>query len=167
MGVAFDRLLEDFEGPFEKITALARVPTGTVEGAPRAAGFLLDHRTNDAAIAVNRLLKEGENVFWLREPFEAAAKTYPPGTIYIPAQSFIAGKLESLSASVGLRFVGIEKPPQGKILRLKPIRIGLWDQYGGSMASGWARWLYTAACGYTAQGEPTAPQELRRVSVEG
>jgi len=24
---------------------------------------------------------------------------------------------------------------------LKPVRIGLWDQYGGSMPSGWTRWL--------------------------
>ena len=25
---------------------------------------------------------------------------------------------------------------------LKPVRIGLWDQYGGSMPSGWTRWLF-------------------------
>ena len=24
---------------------------------------------------------------------------------------------------------------------LKPVRIGLWDRYGGSMPSGWTRWL--------------------------
>jgi hypothetical protein len=27
-------------------------------------------------------------------------------------------------------------------LKLKPVRIGLWDQYGGSMPSGWTRWLF-------------------------
>src|SRR2546428_6671272 len=27
-------------------------------------------------------------------------------------------------------------------MRLKPVRIGLWDQYGGSMPSGWTRWLF-------------------------
>jgi hypothetical protein len=25
---------------------------------------------------------------------------------------------------------------------LRPVRIGLWDQYGGSMPSGWTRWLF-------------------------
>jgi hypothetical protein len=25
---------------------------------------------------------------------------------------------------------------------LKPVRIGLWDQYGGSMTSGWLRWIF-------------------------
>ena len=27
-------------------------------------------------------------------------------------------------------------------MRLKPVRIGLWDQYGGSMPSGWTRWIF-------------------------
>ncbi|HWF86148.1 MAG TPA: hypothetical protein VG222_14920, partial [Vicinamibacterales bacterium] len=26
-------------------------------------------------------------------------------------------------------------------MKLKPVRIGLWDQYGGSMPSGWTRWM--------------------------
>jgi hypothetical protein len=31
--------------------------------------------------------------------------------------------------------------PKGEAFALKPLRIGLWDSYGGSMASGWIRWL--------------------------
>ena len=31
--------------------------------------------------------------------------------------------------------------PTGEMVKLKPVRIGLWDQYGGSMPSGWTRWL--------------------------
>jgi hypothetical protein len=27
-------------------------------------------------------------------------------------------------------------------MKLKPVRIGLWDQYGGSMPSGWTRWIF-------------------------
>ena len=27
-------------------------------------------------------------------------------------------------------------------MKLKPVRIGLWDQYGGSMPSGWTRWVF-------------------------
>ena len=27
-------------------------------------------------------------------------------------------------------------------MKLKPVRIGLWDQYGGSMPSGWIRWMF-------------------------
>jgi hypothetical protein len=32
---------------------------------------------------------------------------------------------------------------------------------------GWARLLFTAACGYTARGEPAPPGPLRTVSVKG
>ncbi len=32
---------------------------------------------------------------------------------------------------------------------------------------GWGRLLFSAACGYTARGEPASPGPLRRVSVEG
>ena len=31
--------------------------------------------------------------------------------------------------------------PPGELMKLKPVRIGLWDTYGGSMPSGWTRWL--------------------------
>jgi hypothetical protein len=31
--------------------------------------------------------------------------------------------------------------PAVEMLKLRPVRIGLWDQYGGSMPSGWVRWL--------------------------
>jgi hypothetical protein len=65
MGVMFDRVLEGFEGPFEKINGLVRPPAGKVNGVTNAAGFLLSHQVNDSIIAVNRLLASGEEVYWL------------------------------------------------------------------------------------------------------
>ena len=32
--------------------------------------------------------------------------------------------------------------PEVDALHLKDVRIGLWDQYGGSMPSGWVRWIF-------------------------
>src|SRR5437667_4653553 len=66
MGVAFDRILEGFDGPFEKIPDLAPVPKGTVAAAPAAGGYLLSHQVNDAFVAVNRLLKANEEVSWMK-----------------------------------------------------------------------------------------------------
>ena len=54
---------------------------------------------------------------------------------------------------------------EGLRKEVRPLRALLENAAG--LYSGWARWLYTAACGYTARGEPTAPQELRGVWVEG
>src|SRR6185369_15319187 len=31
---------------------------------------------------------------------------------------------------------------QGRALQLRPVRIGLWDRYGGSSPSGWMRWMF-------------------------
>ena len=36
----------------------------------------------------------------------------------------------------------VAKAPGGDALKLRPIRIGLYDQYGGLMPSGWTRWLF-------------------------
>jgi hypothetical protein len=36
----------------------------------------------------------------------------------------------------------VAQAPAGDALKLKPIRIGLCDQYGGSITSGWTRWLF-------------------------
>jgi hypothetical protein len=141
MGVEFDRIFKGVEGPFEKIEDLAQPPAGRVTQSKNAVGFLLDHRVNDAFIAINRLLRRKQDVYWLKKAFQVDEKTYPAGTIYIPAKSATLRRLENMAKEIGLNFEGIDSKPSGEAFRLRPLRIGLWDQYGGSMPSGWVRWL--------------------------
>ncbi len=141
MGVEFDRIFESVEGPFEKIEDLVQPPAGRVRQSKNAVGFLLDHRVNDAFIAINRLLRRKQDVYWLKEAFQVDEKTYPAGTIYIPAKSATLRRLENMAKEIGLNFEGINSKPSGEAFLLRPLRIGLWDQYGGSMPSGWVRWL--------------------------
>ena len=141
MGVEFDRIFESLEGPFQKIEELAQPPAGKVTHGQNAVGYLLDHRVNDAFIAINRLLLRKEEVYWLKEAFQVEEKTYPAGTIYIPANSSTLGRLEDMAKEIGLNFEGIDSKPSGEAFRLQPLQVGLWDQYGGSMPSGWVRWL--------------------------
>jgi len=61
MGVCFDRILEGFDGPFEKIADMAQTPQGSLTNPASSSGFLLDHRVNDAFIATNRLLQNGRS----------------------------------------------------------------------------------------------------------
>src|SRR5207248_11402414 len=56
MGVQFDRILDAFAGPFEKVSGLQKPPPGKVLGAAHPAGYLISHEVNDAFIVVNRLL---------------------------------------------------------------------------------------------------------------
>jgi hypothetical protein len=145
MGVEFHRVLEGFEGPFERIEGFASPSEGLVavaEAEPNdTAGFLLSSRFNDAAVAVNRLLAAGAEVYRLTEPTTAGGREWPGGTMYVPASAVAGSIVESLASDLGLRFAAATQRVPGDALRLNPVRIGLWDRYGGSMASGWTRWL--------------------------
>ena len=123
MGVQFDRIMEPVTGPFEKVTDWNVKPApSTVSGT---LGMLeLDRRQNDAVVALNRLLKAGANSVRLDQ-----------STIYAWSNK----ELDQRIAPLGLRIRhtnAIATPS-----RVSAPRIGLWDQYGGSMPSGWTRWI--------------------------
>ena len=142
MGVQFDRILDGFSGPFEKITAWnVKPPAGKVVAANNAQGYVTSRQVNDSFLALNRLLSTNEEAYWLQAPLPANGKTYPAGTLYIPAKATTKPKLEKLAAELGVNFEAINAKPTGEALQLKTPRIGLWDRYGGSMDAGWARWI--------------------------
>ena len=142
MGVQFDRVLDGFDGPFEKVEGLAKPPASRLSGT-NAAGFLLSHQVNDSFTAVTRLLAAGEDVYWLSAPLVVGGRTFPPGTIYVPAKTATAAAVAKLAGEIGVAIEGIPVRPVGQALRLKPVRIGVVDVYGGSMPSGWIQWLLT------------------------
>jgi hypothetical protein len=142
MGVAFDRVLDGFDGPFEVIPDVMKPPAGPFAAKPGAAGYVLDHRVNDMFVAVNRVLKAGGEAYWLKGETVADGTTYAAGTIYVPADPRIAPILERAAREIGLSVGSIAAAPKSEAYKLRPHRIGLWDTYGGSMASGWLRWLF-------------------------
>ncbi len=150
MGVQFDRILDGFDGPFEKIKGFAQPVPGKVLATHKAVGYLLSHELNDSFLATNRLLKDNEEVYWIKQPFSTNGKSYPVGTIFIPAKASTQAKLEKLATTVGLNFDATTTKPSGELFKLRPLRIGLWDRYGGSMPSGWTRWILEQyECPYT------------------
>ena len=142
MGVQFDRVLEGFNGPFEEIKELVVAPPpAKVLAADGAAGFFLSARANDSFKAVNRLLKAGVKVQRLKEPFVAAGTTHEAGEFFIPQQEGKGAVLEKIAAEVGTPFRGSTAAPGAQASVVEKVRIGLWDRYGGSMPSGWTRWI--------------------------
>jgi hypothetical protein len=142
MGVEFDRILDGFDGPFEQIDSFAETPAGTVSNAQGARGFMLSHDYVDAFVVMNRLMKTGENVYRLTQPVTADGNEYPAGTIYIRSRRGTQGRLEQMASELGVSFEGVSSMPRTEALQLDDVRIGLWDRYGGSMPSGWTRWLF-------------------------
>jgi hypothetical protein len=131
MGVEFDRVLEAFHGPFENVTDWnVKPPAGRITGVASPTGYFLSHQLVDSFVALNRLLAAGEEAYWL-----------PDGRWYVAARPSTRAALEKIAADLGVGADGSADalPPGARKLR-RP-RIGLWDQYGGSMDSGWARWI--------------------------
>ena len=131
MGVQFDRILDGFEGPFD------RVPYGELQSAPGkfdgagGKGYVLDARANGSFTAINDLLKEGVEVF------RASAS---PGSFYTPATSKAQKILEKQTSEQGITVYKVSNRPEG-LRKITPARIALWDNYGGSIPSGWERWI--------------------------
>ena len=101
MGVKFDRILEGFDGPFEKVTEWNVKPPVTAVAAGNTTTW--DRRVNDSFTAINTLLKAGGRAWATPTHFSTA--------------------------------------PEAGGIALRSPRIGLWDQYGGSITSGWTRWI--------------------------
>jgi len=142
MGVRFDRILDAFDGPFEKVNGLQSPPAGKVLGSANPAGYLISHEVNDAFILVNRLLKNGDEVYWLKAPETVGGRKLGPGTMFVPARAQTRPLIEKAASELGLTVQAVDTRPAGDSVKLKPVRIGLWDQYGGSMPSGWLRWIF-------------------------
>lgn len=133
MGVQFDRFLEDFSGPFE------RVPYGELQIAPgkadiAAGGYVLSAAVNNSYAAVNDLIGAGVEVSRLPQ----GAEGVEAGAFYVAAKNKAA--IEKAAKDWGIVVKGLAKKP-ANLQKVKPLRVALWDTYGGSMPSGWVRLL--------------------------
>jgi hypothetical protein len=142
MGVEFDRVSDGFDGPFAKISELLPAPASSVMGPSNPAGYLISHRINNSFVLINRLLKANADVYWLKKQETADGQDLGTGAIWVPASAAARPVLERGAKELGVAVHAVAKAPAGEALKLKPIRIGLCDQYGGSMPSGWTRWLF-------------------------
>ncbi|HVZ47536.1 MAG TPA: M14 family metallopeptidase [Gemmatimonadaceae bacterium] len=142
MGIQFDRILDGFSGPFENVPDWnVAPPKGTIATANGTAGYVLSARPNDSFTALNRLLKANEEVYRTASSITVGATTYPAGSFYVKARRTTRAQLDQIAGTLGLSFDGTRAGVPAGASRMKPLRIGLWDQYGGSMPSGWTRWI--------------------------
>jgi len=123
MGIQFDRILTDLEAPMETI------PYGQLQAATPnfVAGKYYAFPTADNAsfTLLNALLKAGIEVSKSKESF------------YVKHSDAAA----TILAKATVKITALDKMPMESSNKLGTKRIGLWDVYGGSMPSGWLRWI--------------------------
>lgn len=126
MGFQYDRLLEMPTVAAQPLAADAPVSAAAPFDA-NAGAWLLSPSATDAFLAVNRILKSGGTVERLASGD------------FVVRGSRAAAVLSDLAGSRGLA-----TNPAGsrRGTPIKQLRVALWDSYGGSMPSGWTRWLF-------------------------
>ncbi|GEO10971.1 M14 family metallopeptidase [Segetibacter aerophilus] len=138
MGIHFDRILNAFDGPFQKVPyGQLQSPKGLVTKAA-SDGYVLSAASNNSFIAVNDLIEKGVDVYRLSS---SQQKDIATGSFYFEANSKTKPLIEKYSNELGLKVTGLKKRPP-VMTKATPLRIALWDTYGGSISSGWVRWIF-------------------------
>ncbi len=138
MGVQFNRIMDGFDGPFEKNKTgeLLKLTSPSVKNS--SSGYILDARANQTYKAVNILLKEGIDVFSIADTKNNSA--YSNGSFYIPTSAKTKTVLDKIVTENYVQFFPVTEKPT-TLTKIKKARIALWDNYGGSMPSGWVRFI--------------------------
>lgn len=125
MHINFDRVFEEIT---ENFTTLPFGEALKIIQQPIADGkFLtLSNQDNESFRVINELIKKKIKVYRTNKgEFVVANNTFS----------------KELLSSSGLATKGINKLPSD-VKTIKALRIGLWDTYGGSMPSGWTRYIF-------------------------
>jgi len=139
MGVKVDRVAEAVTVATVPVATFAPTPVGRVMGTAKAA-YAIDPRSNEAFVAVNRLLKAGETVSRAAAPLRAAGVEWPAGAFVVAVGGATHARVEALANSLGLQVVGLDEAPTQTTVLNAP-RVGLYQAWGGNMDEGWTRWL--------------------------
>ena len=141
MGVQVDPVQEPFRASLEEITTTP-LPQAQGEISPQSDyGFLLARQQNASIEAINRLLADGEQVFWLGDSLDTDEGAYPPGTLIIEASEETRERVALLAEELGLDFEGLQNKPESPLHPLTIPRIGLYKSWVANMDEGWTRWL--------------------------
>ncbi|MFY9343232.1 MAG: M14 metallopeptidase family protein [Planctomycetota bacterium] len=128
MGVELERGFEAVDRAFELLRS-----NEAFEGrimASGGAGWTLDPRDSHTVIAVNRLLAAGHRVEWS-----------PLGYWFVPVSDGARAVLRTAAEQLGVAANAVEVATREARQALQPVRLGLFDTFGGHMPTGWDQWL--------------------------
>ncbi|MEO8479414.1 MAG: peptidase, partial [Gemmatimonadota bacterium] len=126
MGIKYDRAMSTITGPLQDVASLDVTPLAASFNAG-AGAWIVSPTATDAFLAVNRVHAAGGKVERLAN-----------------GDFVLRGGRTSAVLGALARTRALPTRPAGKArgTTVAPLRVGLWDQYGGSMSSGWTRWIF-------------------------
>lgn len=133
MDVQVERCFTALDGPFEPYLEADLFVPATLPATSFA--YELDPHDSHAVVAVNRLLAAGCAVDW--------APTPQGGHFLVVAKGKANEVLERATRELGLRVTPRDATASPWALPepLREARIGLYDQFGGHMPTGWDQWI--------------------------
>lgn len=135
MGVEVVKVEDEFEARTDELDEFVNLSEGEVNSG--SYGYALSHRDNSSTLAVNKLLAEGEKVYWLSE----ASDDMEAGTIIIEKQSNTEAQINTLAEELGLDFMAVNSEPDNSLYSLQKPKVGLYKSWDANMDEGWTRWL--------------------------
>ena len=141
LGVQVDQIEQPFDANLADVTkAELRMHAAPVKPV---WAYLIPPESNAAFLAVARLQAAKIPVFRAVKEFDAAGRTFAPGTWVVPPAADATRILSDPSnAMSGLTSVAADAPINVDAFKLKPqTRIGLW-RAANNMPGGWMKWIF-------------------------
>ena len=139
MGVEVARLEKPFAARLEPVREPAVPPAPAPGGGAEA--WVLSHRPNNFARAVNWLLKAGVRVSFAAEPFQQDGATFEAGSVVVEASAPASAVLARAAAELGMAASPLPSAPAVRLAALRAPRLGLYSSWVANMDEGWTRWV--------------------------
>jgi hypothetical protein len=134
-GVTADAIKSKFSVASSNVD-VAKPALGHFNRSSKGNGYLIADKTNSSLYALFALLAEDVKAYRLTGDGSQA------GTIYIPQQGGVDGKLSAIAEKFPVNIRAAESLPKGSALLIHLPRIGLYQSWVASMDEGWTRWIF-------------------------
>lgn len=134
MGVHTIEVRKAFEANLS--TVEPQQPAGSLRGEG-GAGYVISARTNRSALALNRVLAAGHEVY---RPL-TSGNSVIAGDIVIPSGEGVNDTIEQLAGDLGIEITRISEEPAVDALKQSAPRIGIYTSWKPSIDEGWTRWI--------------------------
>lgn len=136
MGVSVATVDVPFSADLERLDTLTVTP-GAIAGSGDVV--LLDNTANGMITAVWRALAAGGTVRIATQPFVAASRTWPAGTLLVRGAHT---SLEGSARELGFDGLAVRDPAKAAALTVSSVpRVALYHSWNGNMDEGWTRWV--------------------------